>query len=462
MLILNELSYAPRDVGPISLSLEPGQLVLICGPSGSGKSTLCAMLCGELEPTSGHFQLPEGALGTISVDAEGQLLGSTVSQELELGRIAGVREQAREFQPLLERWKGRGEVDPQSLSAGEQQLLLLAGLALGPFNTLILDEALSSLDESSFREVVAALRVLSSRGVLILVVSHEIRLLPWVDRCVGISRGRLAFNQPSDSLTWSELGESRMWMGGLAPPADPSSSALEARVLQTCLPDMRLGAGRGSAPEVLAWHRDGLQVGLARGQALAVAGVSGSGKSRLLAALAGLTRADGWSCLFEGYRVLLPQVAASIFWRRTVRAELEASLGHHRIPSDLFAVPESWLERSPRSLSHGQTRLVASFCLLLQKPDLLLLDQPFSGLDGELRAALESRLRDHLADGGRLVFTTHRPDEMVLYPDRLLVLDDGNPVWYGPGDSYFAGEPDPRLGLPGLEGRPKTPLWDDC
>src|SRR5687768_10953975 len=123
MLTLCELTYAPRGLGPISLTLTAGQVVLLCGPSGSGKSTVCALLTGELEPSSGRLERSDssqGALcGYMAADVESQLLGATVAQELALGRsaqaagISPARQLAAEA--LAAHFEGRGEVDPQQL-----------------------------------------------------------------------------------------------------------------------------------------------------------------------------------------------------------------------------------------------------------------------------------------------------------------------------------------------------------
>jgi energy-coupling factor transport system ATP-binding protein len=460
---LNELAYAPRGFGPLSLTLEAGQVVLLCGPSGSGKSTLCGLLAGELEASTGQVVRGQGSVGTMTADVESQLLGSTVSQELELGRRAqGVAApetaELRDVrQTLLERWRGREGEDPHLLSLGEQQLLLLSSLAQGLFPLLILDEGLSCLDHVAFQEVCHALRALTAAGTLVLLVSHELRVLPWVDRCVGLEAGQLAFDKPATELTWSELARVKMWRGTLMAQIYPGDApVLRPETSGLVLSPPRLGVSR-SGPSLPLMAFDGQEVELAEGAVLAVAGAAGTGKSRLLATLLGAPAMQGFHSHVQGYAVLLPQQASSILPGRTVRAEFEASLAEGRrrgkTPAglkDLTEIPEDWMARSPRSLSHGQVKLVACLCLLLQSPELLLLDEPFAGLDAQLRAVLEGRLRDHLAaTKGRAVFSTHSPDEMVLYPSRLLVLEGkARPAYEGnPGD-YFHTSPDARLGLP--------------
>lgn len=508
MLCLKELAYGPRGVGPISLSLWPGEVVLLCGPSGSGKSTLCSLVTGELEPSSGSLELAPGLIGTVAADVESQLLGSTVEQELEFGRGLSLAsnvalESART--ELLSYWHGRGGEDPQRLSAGEQQLLLLTSLALGPFPLLILDEALSCLDEAAFVTVGQALRALAASGVLVVLVSHELRTLVWADRCLGLVGGELVLDKPARELTGGDLGRMAVWPGTLqvggeqrvlgprltqvgdgsvgtvsearhrsdvglagqgeltrsgpvlqAPQVAGVGSPLEeAPSVERSRSQARLAGRADNASPWVVSHRQ-TAIELAAGELLCVAGVTGSGKSHLLATLAGHAQMPCWEVARAGYSVLLPQFVSSVLWHRSVRAELEASAREARrrggkgglCCEDLLELPSEWLERSPRSLSRGQMKMVACLCLLLQQPDLLLLDEPFGGLDASLRRHLERRLCDYLQAGGRAVLSTHWADEMVVYPHRLLLLEQGTPSYYGEPWSYFEKQPDPRLGLP--------------
>lgn len=191
MLSLQQLSYRPRDVGPLSLTLSSGQMVWIAGASGSGKSTLCALLTGDLEPSDGQSEGSLGRVATISSEVESHLLGATVRQELDWVPRVSSSLRSPGLEALEARWRGREEEDPHTLSRGEQQLLLLCAYARGDFQTLILDESLSCLDHQAFVLVMECLRLLTEGGRLVLVVSHEARVLPWVDRCLGLGEGRL-------------------------------------------------------------------------------------------------------------------------------------------------------------------------------------------------------------------------------------------------------------------------------
>lgn len=438
MITLSHIGYSPRGLGPISLSLEGGEIVLLCGPSGSGKSTLCALLDGEFEPTTGQLDR-HGRLARLGSDVESQLLGSTVGQELELGRAASARsEVVPSLRCLLERWVGRELEDPQGLSQGEQQILLLTSLALGGFSALVLDESLSCLDEAAFLGVFDVLREFARGGALVVVVSHEARTLGLVDRCLGLEDGKLIFDLPSTEVASAHLDRIQMW-GGTRLSAEPVFPVPSVEARRTVL----------SSTEG--------KVALSPGEVLAVTGVTGSGKSRWLMAAADLLTLSGWSEVPTGYLVLLRQHAGSLLSRRSVRAELEASLaeGGRRGGFETLErveIPVDWLHRFPGSLSQGQIRYLAALCLILQRPDVLFLDEPFSGLDASLRERLRLRLSRYLGDGGRVAFSTHRPDEVVLYGHTLLVLERERSVFLGSPWDYYKAQPDLRLGLPASMG----------
>ena len=447
MLKVIELQNSLRGFGPVNLEFFGGQMVMLCGPSGSGKSSFCQLLCGELEPTRGQVLWePETGVGYLSQDVEDQLLGATVEQELELGQrralAAGDSRKSLAVEELRAGFDSSLGLDPHQLSKGEQQLLLLTSLALGRFRFFLVDEGLSMLDHRSFHMVCRALRALVEEGAGVVVVSHDPRVLLYSDRCLGFAQGRCAFDRDKEALTWSDLRAAKVWLGTLETTA---VSFPEGSVLG------------GECSRESGWEA-GLATPLAM-KALAIAGPSGSGKSERLWKLAKGVQDPFLAPAEEGYRVLLRQHVRSLLWRRTVDEELTASLsqgqkrepaGRERSAAEIVEVPAAWRERSPRSLSFGQAKFLACMCLLLQEPDLILLDEPFTGLDSELRALLETKLDQFLSGEkkGRVIFTSHHPDELVLCSGRLVILgrEPGQVEWSGESRGYFRTHPDSQLG----------------
>ena len=200
----------------------------------------------------------------------------------------------------------------------------------------------------------------------------------------------------------------------------------------------------------------------------ALFGHSGSGKTTVLRAIAGLERAPGglvalgdevWQDDARGVFVPVHQRAigyvfqeASLFPHLSVRANLE--FGRKRVPAHerRFALEpvtallgiENLLERRPDGLSGGERQRVAIARALLASPRLLLMDEPLAALD--LRRKLEilpylERMHGELSIP--IVYVSHAPDEVARLADHLVLLDDGKAVASGPLSETLA-----RVDLP--------------
>jgi len=183
------------------------------------------------------------------------------------------------------------------------------------------------------------------------------------------------------------------------------------------------------------------------GEVVAVIGPNGAGKTTLLRALAGLVPMDGsvtvagrsWSeppVLVRDRRVGLVFQDQSLFPHLSALDNVAFGLrarGVARAAAD--ATARSWLarfgmgdlaSRRPRELSGGQAQRVAIARALAAEPALLLLDEPFGGLDVGVATTLRVELARHLAsyDGVALLVTHDALDALTL-ADRVLVLDEG-------------------------------------
>jgi putative ABC transport system ATP-binding protein len=204
------LTWALRHA---SLEMQRGEMVLLMGPSGSGKSTLLAVLSGLLRPTGGQvwalghdlWQLSERErerfrrrhCGFIfqgynlfpALPARGQL-----EIVLRWGARASAREARRQAGNLLERLglADKMHLRPSALSGGEQQRVAVGrALIKGP-DLCFADEPTSALDWSHGEQVVRLLRDASDqRGATVLVVAHDARIIPFVDRVLHIEDGGL-------------------------------------------------------------------------------------------------------------------------------------------------------------------------------------------------------------------------------------------------------------------------------
>ncbi|MHC6178098.1 ABC transporter ATP-binding protein [Glutamicibacter endophyticus] len=226
-------------------------------------------------------------------------------------------------------------------------------------------------------------------------------------------------------------------------------STLQAHALSK-----RFGRGR-QARQVLT----DVSLSIAPGERLGLIGRSGAGKTTLARILLGLLPPDAGSLEFDGQAVratarstlhwyrravqYIPQdAAASLSPRLTVASALAEPMKYLAVPGDrklqaraaLEAVqlPATVLERYPQELSGGQAQRVAIARALCTGAQLLLADEPVSGLDPELReAVLNLFIRLGAERGSGMLFITHDLHALERLCERTLVLDGGRIVEQG-------------------------------
>jgi len=173
---------------------------------------------------------------------------------------------------------------------------------------------------------------------------------------------------------------------------------------------------------------------LPAGEAMAVLGPSGSGKSLFLRALADLDENEGDIRLGDeqrnamgapDWRRRVTYVAAeSGWWAETVAAHYADWAAAAPLAMRLGLTRETGDWQISR-LSTGERQRLALARALIQMPEVLLLDEPTSGLDGEAEKAVEEILAERLADGAAILFSTHDEDQAGRLAKRCLRIAGG-------------------------------------
>lgn len=203
----------PPLLSDISLAVDPGETVLLCGGPGSGKTLLAKALAGLLDRredlrVEGSIHR-RGDVGFVFQYPATQLVRRTVRLDVGFGLenrgvdreeiAARVTRYARRFdaEHLLDR-----SVD--ELSAGETATVALLGILVTEPDVVILDEPLSTLDYPSTNQVLEALDRLETSGTAVVIAEHDPRdLLVRADRVLRLESGRIADAGPPGEVVGS-------------------------------------------------------------------------------------------------------------------------------------------------------------------------------------------------------------------------------------------------------------------
>ncbi len=204
--------YGSREVlHGLDLQIEPGEMIGLVGPSGAGKSTLINLICRFFDVAEGAILVDGFDIRSFPVREYRKNIGivlqdpflfyGTVAENIAYGRpdatraeIVAAARAARAHEFILQLADGYDSVvgeRGQSLSGGERQRISIARALLIDPRLLILDEATSSVDTETEREIQIALENLT-RGRTTIAIAHRLSTLRRADRLVVVERGRIA------------------------------------------------------------------------------------------------------------------------------------------------------------------------------------------------------------------------------------------------------------------------------
>ncbi|MBI4151764.1 metal ABC transporter ATP-binding protein [Candidatus Woesearchaeota archaeon] len=177
----------------ITFAINPGDFIAIIGPNGSGKTTLLRILLGFLSPTSGKVQhaIPQEQIGyvpqryTIDKNFPGTVREILGTEDSSLFKRTGI-----------EQFVNKKFV---ALSGGQQQRVLIALALRQKPKLLFLDEPTAGVDIQAQREFYQLLKLLNHQGIAIVLVTHEVGVIPsLVKKVICINHQLCCVGKPSD------------------------------------------------------------------------------------------------------------------------------------------------------------------------------------------------------------------------------------------------------------------------
>jgi spermidine/putrescine ABC transporter ATP-binding subunit len=203
---------------------------------------------------------------------------------------------------------------------------------------------------------------------------------------------------------------------------------------------------------------DEVSLHIHRGELMTLLGPSGCGKTTLLNLVAGFLVPDQGAIAIEGAEVndiptyrrdigimfqsyaLFPHmtVAANVGYGLRMRRIAKAEIAHRVAEALALVKLEGLDDRKPRQLSGGQQQRVALARALVIRPKVLLLDEPFSALDRNLRAAMQVEIKEIQKKlGVTTIFVTHDQSEALSLSDRIAVIAEGRIRQLGTPDEIY-------------------------
>jgi branched-chain amino acid transport system ATP-binding protein len=456
----------------INLQIRPFVLHSIIGPNGAGKTTLYNLLTGVLPVSGGQIlfededitRLPIHARARLGISRSFQLLSIfpnlSVFENVRIAvqaqrhgsgglffdafRLTGIND--RTWSILDAVGLADRAADPSiELPHGAKRLLEIAVTLAIDSKLLLLDEPLAGLAEAD-RVVVADLIKKLSEKHAVLLIEHDIdRVLAISDRISVLHQGRIiADGKPADvaknpEVVAAYLGASRGSEAQARPTVERLIHVSDSRLL-----DAQGVAAGYSGSTVLS----GVNLAINEGEAVALLGRNGVGKTTLLRALTGSLPLGAGTITFNGvtlnglkpYQInrlgisLVPE-GRRLFPNLTVMENLQLAMRPGGIGIaevfELFPRLRTRQKARAENLSGGERQMVAIARALVVPSRLILLDEPFEGLApavvNEVMEALV-KLRGKIA----MIVVEHHAETVLTIVDRAYVLVNGAVAFEGP------------------------------
>jgi energy-coupling factor transport system ATP-binding protein len=432
-----------------------------------------------------------GRVGVLFQDFEAQLFCTRADLEVAFGpeNLALPRpELRRRVASCLELLglAGFDHRDPTNLSGGQKQLLALAAvLALEP-RLLVLDEPTTDLDPLRVEELLDTLdRLGTSRELTLMLLGEDLRLARVATRVVVLNQGQivadgppeqvlrkvellrdLGLNPPQLPALFYDLGETTL-------PLTLADAVAQARGLgwekpaTEAIDQAAASGGRGRPPyeaEILALRGvafaypgqppvlQDFSLSFRQGELTAILGPNGGGKTTVLKLLRGLLTPQAgelWQQPGEKFRVGFVfqnpdyQLFAEQVWEEVAFGVRLSGLA----PPEVEGRVESALKRvhlldkakdDPFSLTKGQRQRLAVAGVLALAPQVIILDEPTTGLDHREQADLLDLIAELHSQGHTVIMVTHSMWAAATYARRLVVLHHGQVLLDGPTRKVLA------------------------
>lgn len=480
MHVLEMKNITKRFIGvtaldDVSIDVDEGEIMAICGENGAGKSTLMKILSGSY--VSGEYEgeillSGEKVHFNSTRDAETHGIGMiyqeislhldlSIAENLFLGNLPlnriGFIDWKKIYRMSAEALEMVGlEIDPKqkakTLSTSKQQLVTIAKALLRKPKVLVLDEPTSALTESETKNLFGIIMSLKKSKVSCLYISHKLsEVFEIADRVIVLRDGKFISCRKIHETTTEKMVEDMVGrkIENMYPKEDVEQGEEVLRVENLCVPHPYIKDSN---------IVDGVSFSLRKGEILALAGLVGAGRSELLNALfkvdtEGVTgevwlenkkltartpsdmKNAGVGYLTEDRKVSGFIAGAAIRSNITLASlrkitekgflRLKKEKRIAREYAEKLTVKAPSVETRVVNLSGGNQQKVILAKWLLTDLKVLLLDEPTRGIDVGAKAEIYRLINELSKNGIGIIMVSSEMPELIAMGDRFLVLSGG-------------------------------------
>ena len=450
---------------------------------GECKGTLT--VDGVDAPHSSIFDL-SAHVGTVLQDPDGQFIGLTVGEDIAFAlensctpqdEMHAITRHAAELVGI----ENHLDYAPHELSGGQKQRVSLAGVMVDQVKILLFDEPLANLDPAAGKQAIELIDEIQKKtGTTILIIEHRLEDVLWrnVDRIVLVNGGTiLADLTPDELLSTSLLSDNgireplyvtAMRYAGIEitkekKPAHVDSVVLDGtdrKKLKEWFEAQPLPKDEGEREKLLEvkhlnfGYTKGQQtlrnvsLSIDKGEMVSIVGRNGAGKSTFSKLICGFEDPDSGEVMFHGKDLLkenirhrakyigyVMQNPNQMISKTMIYDEVALSLQKAGLPDaeirqkveDTLKICGLYPFRNwpVSALSFGQKKRVTIASVLVQDPELIILDEPTAGQDFKHYTEIMEFLRKLNERGVTVVMITHDMHLMLEYTPRALVFSDG-------------------------------------
>lgn len=437
--------YAKEQEGlkNINLTINKGDVVLVCGPSGCGKSTLVRCVNGLIPHyyqgqltgtvTVGGIDVSKTTLrkisrhvGTVFQNPRSQFFNVDTTSELAFG-CENFGMEPEEIEQRINSVVNRhdlGKLMDRSifkLSGGEKQKIACASIAVEPIDIVILDEPSANLDYAGICELQKMIEAWKEEHKTMLIAEHRLSyLFPYITRALFMNNGEIKKEYTAEEIR--DLSENEFHRLGLRAEKtqDPMEIRIDTEVKKSNADKMILSNMTFAYKhEIPAFNFPQMEIPM--GEIIGITGANGAGKSTFLRCLCGMERScsavlkvgnELWKNKTRRRKIymVMQDVNHQLFTDSVLEEVMISQEAEDR--TEALEILETldlaeYADKHPLALSGGQKQRVAVASAIASGRSIILFDEPTSGLDYTHMLQVSELLKKLREKGKTVIIVTH-------------------------------------------------------